>query len=127
MRRSRNIGYYERNKDALGRFVARTVLHGSITSPRTLSQPEQLRNPGRGGPWETQEEVDESQQETFSVREARKDTDTEQEQDTEQWEDVEDDEQPAWDYSDFRRRSSVLGELRWTPDGRPICGKCGKA
>jgi hypothetical protein len=88
MRRSRNIGYYERSRDASGRFVARA----------------------------DQEEVEETQPETQPLSAHGGHQISLSEEDTEQWEDVEDDdvsEQPAWDYSDFRRRSSILsGRLR---------------
>ncbi|EFX67290.1 hypothetical protein DAPPUDRAFT_261873 [Daphnia pulex] len=68
MRRSRNIGYYERSRDARGRFVARTGSHGSITSPRTRSQPGQERSPVGVATRSSQEEVEETQPETQPFR-----------------------------------------------------------
>ncbi len=64
----------------------------------------------------SQEEVEETQPETQPLSAHGVHQISFNEEDTGQWKDVEDDdasEQPAWDYSDFRRRSSILSGLLW--------------
>jgi hypothetical protein len=114
MRKSRSIGYYERKRDACGRFVARAGLNGNINSPRTHNQTDKEGGSGVVGSQETQEEVDATQQGTqpLAVKESYQILFSEE--DTEQWEDVKYDETSeklAWDFLDFRRRSSALSNL----------------
>ncbi len=120
-----NISYYERSRDARGRFVARAGSHGSITSPRTHSQPGQERSPVGVATRRSQVEVEETQPEMQPLSAHGVHQISFSKEDTEQLKDVEDDdvsEQPAWDYSDFRRRSSILSGLLRAANNRGSAG-----